>query len=93
MNKEIKEKKLQLFFSQVTGEIYSLEEDEIETVDEYQIPLKQRPAGSCKKCHGRGYWGRRVQNGVLLLCLKCMNKCIDYDLLKTLTEKFGENHG
>ena len=88
-NNEVSE--LQLFISQVSGEIYSIEKDEIDNVDEFQIPLTKRPDSSCNRCYGRGYSGRRVDSGVLVLCMRCLRKCIDFDLLKELSKKVKEN--
>ena len=77
------EKKLKLFFSMLSGEIYQIEEDEVKNLDQFQIPLKQRPNPSCKKCYGRGWIHHNITHRVYEMCRRCARKCIDFDSLKS----------
>ncbi len=78
-------KNLKLIFSLVTGQTYTVEEDEVKNLDEYQVPLKKPFPKYCKACFGRGYIGRRcviTSEGTkptdhLSFCTKCLRKCID----------------
>lgn len=74
-------KKRKLFLSIISGEIYEIDEDEIKNLDAYQIPLKQRPNSSCKKCYGRGYIGFNIITKSYELCRRCGRKIIDFDFL------------
>lgn len=58
----------------VTGEIFKIEKEDLKILYNYQIPLKSKPKGSCKKCYGRGYTSRDPKNGLHLLC-RCISKC------------------
>jgi len=49
---------LKKYFSTISGEIYTVEEDEEKNLDLYQIPLIKSFPRSCKKCFGRGYVGK-----------------------------------
>ena len=73
---------LKLFFSLITGNLYYVEADEVNNLDQAQLPLKQKPNSSCKKCYGRFYEGRDVIKNYYIPCSKCSQKCIDYDALK-----------
>jgi len=78
-------KNLKLMFSLVTGQTYTVEEDEVKNLDEYQIPLKKPFPKHCKACFGRGYIGHRcviTPEGTkptehLSFCMKCLHKCVD----------------
>ncbi len=71
----------------VTGDIFTIEEDDIKTLYNYQIPLKKKPSHSCKKCFGRGYNGIDPKNGLHYLCY-CIEKCFlpDYKLKPLMIE-------
>jgi hypothetical protein len=58
----------------VTGEIFTIEESDVKLLYNYQIPLKTRPKGNCKKCYGRGYVGTDSSTKLYLLC-PCITKC------------------
>ena len=73
----------QLMFSLITGDIYTIESDELKNMDKYQIPLKQRPSESCNKCFGRLYTGYNTTIKIYTLCPKCTTKCVDFNLLKS----------
>jgi hypothetical protein len=79
------EPKLKTYFSLISGEIYTIREDEIKNLDEFQIPLKEQPKQSCRKCYGRLYWGRDIQNGTLALCNRCLRKYVDKSTSDTST--------
>lgn len=72
-----------LYFSLFSGEIY---DSPIELSDAFQIPLKDRPKSSCRKCYGRFYKHYNITHKQYEICNKCAKKCIDPDrLLKRLT--------
>ncbi len=71
-----------MYLSLTTGQIYTIEKDEIKHQDVYQLPLKKRPSVSCNKCYGRGYIGTSKKTKMLTLCNTCMRKCVDTDLIK-----------
>lgn len=73
----------QLMFSLLTGDMYEIEKDEYNNMDKYQLPLTNKPSPSCKKCYGRMYTGKHLSLNIYIPCSRCMNKCIDHDLLKT----------
>ena len=75
--------KKQIMFSLITGDMYEIEADEYKNMDKYQVPLVKYPSQSCKKCHGRMYSGRNLTLNIYVPCSRCMNKCIDHNLLKT----------
>ena len=70
---------LQLMYSLLTGDIYTIESDELKNMDRYQIPLKKRPSSSCNKCYGRMYSGYDPQLRIYTICSKCANRCVDFD--------------
>jgi hypothetical protein len=74
--------KKQLMFSLLTGDMYEIEIDEYKNMDKYQIPLISRPSSSCKKCYGRMYSGKNLTMNIYIPCSRCMNKCIDQNLIK-----------
>jgi len=70
----------------ISGDLYYVEEDEVKNLDSAQIPLKQKPSTSCKKCYGRFHIGKysQMQEGkwqqkYYAICPKCAPKCIDWD--------------
>jgi hypothetical protein len=74
---------LKRFFSLLSGEIYQVEEDEIENLDQYQIPLLKSPPSNCKKCYGRMHIGYNQKLKIYEMCRKCVNKCVDFKALKS----------
>jgi hypothetical protein len=67
-----------LFFSLLTGDIFSIASDEINSVDKHCIPLLKKPSSSCKKCYGRMYIGREVNANYYVPCPTCLRKCADW---------------
>lgn len=65
-----------LFYSVFSGTIYEVCADEVEVLDEGQIPLISRPKPSCKKCFGRGYDGFDPKRNLYPPC-SCFRKHID----------------
>jgi hypothetical protein len=55
-------------FSIVTGQVFDIEQEDIETLYTYQVPLKQKPKANCKKCYGRGYVDRTSQTKMYNMC-------------------------
>ena len=75
-----------LYWSFHTGEIYEVLEDEVDTLDAFQLKLKQRPKSNCKECHGRFYSGKNTKTGLYVPCVKCGKKCIDFDIMTEAAE-------
>ena len=74
-----------LYFSLFSGEIY---DSPTEISDPHQIPLKQRPKTSCKKCYGRFYQYYHLTQKHYVMCNKCAKTCLDpIRLLKSLNKK------
>lgn len=71
-----------LIFSLVSGDIYEIESDELKNLDQYQIPLKKRPKQNCKKCYGRLYIGYNKTIQIYQPCPSCVQRCVDFDLMK-----------
>jgi len=72
-------KELKLFYSLISGEIYSVESDEVKNLDRYQIPLLKRPNSNCKKCYDRMYIGLDIHKDIYVICQKCAKKYVDFD--------------
>lgn len=68
-------------FSLVSGELFQIEEDEIKTLFNYQLPLLKKPSGSCDKCYGRGYKGIESRQGFYIPCM-CVLKNVDKSNIK-----------
>lgn len=81
---EIKPTK-QLLFSLITGDIYTIDADEYKNMDKYQIPLLKKPSEGCSRCFGRMHDGYNTTIKAYVLCKKCVNKCVDFKLLKSET--------
>ena len=62
----------------VTGDTFTIIQDDIKMLFDYQIPLESLPKPSCKRCFGRGWSGIDPQNGLHHLC-KCVEKCFMKD--------------
>jgi len=65
----------------ITGQIFTIEKEDIKLLYNYQIPLKSKPNHRCKRCYGRGYSSIDTKNGLHHLC-SCISKCLmdDYKL-------------
>jgi hypothetical protein len=74
---------MKLIYSVFSGTYYEVLEKDIKILDIGQIPLKEKPPNSCKKCNGRGYIGRDIKNYAYEVC-NCVRKKIDFDYIKTL---------
>jgi formylmethanofuran dehydrogenase subunit E len=74
-----------LYFSLFSGEIF---DSPVELNDAFQIPLKQMPVKSCKKCYGRFYQYYNVTHKHYEICNKCAKKCIDPHRLLDKLDKF-----
>ena len=73
---------IKLYFSLVSGEIYTVMADEVKNLDKYQIPLLSRPK-NCKKCYGRMHVGFNKTIKVYQLCQRCVDHHVDFKQLKT----------
>lgn len=67
-----------LIFSIITGDIFTIEEDEYKNMDRHHVPLLKRPSSSCKKCYGRFHEGINTATKLYVLCRSCTNKCVDF---------------
>lgn len=66
-------------FSLVTGRIFEINEDEIQSLDNNQLLLNSVPNKNCKKCYGRFHVGKNLKNDMYTICPKCTIKYIDFD--------------
>lgn len=82
MNKE----KL-LYYSLLSGEVYEIGADEVENLDDFQLPLLARPKQSCKKCYGRGYIGYDRAKKYYPMC-RCTVKQLDKSKLGDVGVKY-----
>lgn len=76
-----------IFYSLLSGEVYEIEEDEVENLDQFQVPLLKKPKESCKKCWGRGYIGYDSIRKYYPMC-RCVMKNIDHDRVKNIKLKY-----
>jgi len=72
-----------IFYSLLSGQVYTVDSDEVENLDQFQVPIKKEPDHSCKKCYGRGYIGFDVHKKYYKMC-RCINKHIDRELASEL---------
>lgn len=76
-----------IFYSLLSGDVYELPEDELDNLDDFQIPLSKKPNSSCKKCYGRGYLGFDIHKKYYPMC-RCVVKNIDRDRVKDVKIKY-----
>ena len=62
-------------FSVITGQIFDIDEDDIKTLFNYQIPITEKSNPSCKRCFGRGYTGIDTNTKFHYMC-SCTSKNI-----------------
>ena len=81
-----------LILNLVTGEQYQIETDEINNIQDYELPLKKKIPTSCSRCWGRGWIGRETigKQSRIVPCVKCINKCIDRPLIESIIKKTKE---
>jgi hypothetical protein len=70
-----------LYWSFHTGQMFDVVDDEVPTLDAFQVRLKQLPNKNCNRCYGRFYEGKNANTGLYIPCQKCRKKCIDYETL------------
>lgn len=70
-----------LYWSMHTGEFFDVLEDEVPTMDAFQVRLTKRPKSNCNRCFGRFYEGKNTNTGLYIACQKCRKSCIDYEAL------------
>lgn len=70
-----------IYFSLFSGQLYEASDDEVKTADAFQIPLREYPSKSCKKCYGRFYTAYNITHKHYEVCRKCMKKHLDVDRL------------
>lgn len=78
----MEDKKLKLYFNMVSGEVYSICDDEVHLLDNQQIPLLARPDSNCKKCYGRGHIGFNTVFKIYEPCRKCGRKIFDMEAIR-----------
>lgn len=70
-----------IYFGILSGRVYTVDADEVKNLDEYQVPIKDKPKPSCKRCFGRGYTGIHTNPKYYAIC-KCIHKHIDFNAIK-----------
>lgn len=73
------------FFSIYSGICYEILDDEVDLLDNGQIPLNEFPDTNCKHCTGKGYTVKDSNTNVYIMC-KCMVKKTPIDLTKHFIE-------
>lgn len=73
------------YISIISGICYEILEDEIDLLDNSQIPLKEFPKVNCKHCNGRGHTTKDKTTDVYILC-RCMLNRTEIDLDKYFIE-------
>lgn len=81
---------LRYIFSLTTGTIYTIKKDEIDKLDDLQIPLLGIPDSSCKKCYGRMYTGYNTVTKNFVLCKRCVRKYVDMEYIKNKATTHNE---
>jgi hypothetical protein len=74
------------FFSLKSGEIYEIPLEDTQYLDNWQIPLKEKP-GKCNKCDGKVRTNYYITGQRFEMCNKCAKKYIDHEYIKM------RNHG
>jgi hypothetical protein len=64
-----------------SGTYLQIPNDDIKSLHMGQIPLKNNPNYSCKKCYGKGHIGKDSISYTYQLCT-CVHKNIDIELIK-----------
>ena len=68
-----------------SGIYYEIPDDEVDLLDNSQIPLKEFPKENCKHCRGRGHTTKDKATDVYVLC-RCMIERTEIDLSKYFVE-------
>ena len=76
-----------LYYSLLSGDIYEIGVEEIDNLDDFQIPLTAPPKSSCKKCYGRGYIGYDAMKKYYPMC-RCIVKNIDKEQIDEVKLKY-----
>jgi len=63
------------FFSLITGEIVNITKEEIDLLENYQLPMEGKPRDNCK-CFGRGYISIDAESKIYNPCKCVLNKVI-----------------
>lgn len=71
-----------IYYSLISGEVYEIQDDEADNLDQYQIPLLKKPNPKCGVCYGRGYVGRDIVKKYFPMC-PCISRQINGDRLKS----------
>lgn len=62
-------------FSIITGQVFSIQQDDLSLLYSYQIPLTDKPKTGCSKCYGRGYSAIDSKTKFHIMC-NCTSKHI-----------------
>lgn len=81
------DKKKLIYYSLLSGDVYDIGEDEIENLDDFQIPLTKNPKSNCKRCFGRGYIGYDAIKKYYPMC-RCIAKHIDKERVGEINLKY-----
>lgn len=76
-----------IYYSLLSGDVYEIAEDEVENLDEFQIPLTKMPKKNCKCCYGRGYIGYDAIKKYYPMC-RCTTKNIDREKVSEIGVKY-----
>lgn len=76
-----------IYYSLLSGDVYEISEDEIENLDDYQVPLLKKPKSNCKGCYGRGYIGYNIDKKYYPMC-RCTVKNIDRERVEEINLKY-----
>lgn len=75
------------YYSLLSGDIYTISPDEVDNLDEFQVPLHKAPSDKCKHCFGRGYMGYDRAKQYYPMC-KCVFKLIDREKVQDIGIKY-----
>lgn len=67
---------MQAVFNVYSGESYEILNEEINNLQEGEIPLRRLPRSSCRKCYGRGHIGKDKIKHIYQPCPLCVEKQI-----------------
>ena len=79
--------KKKLYYSLLSGDIYEVGEDEIDNLDDFQIPLLKGPKPKCNTCYGRGFIGYDPTKRYYPMC-RCLIRNIDRERVSEINLKY-----
>jgi hypothetical protein len=72
-------------FSAFSGKYYKMLKEDVNLLEDGQLPLTKKPDNNCKKCYGRGHIGQNTHNFTYELC-SCVHNRIDFDIIKKIND-------